>query len=142
MTATRTAVAPVTQAEYRSLAELRYRIRRFLHFSEEAARAAGLEPQQHQLLLAIKGLPAGERPTISALAARLVLAHNSTQELIRRAEHRDLVTTRQGDDDRRQVIVELTAAGEDALRELSIAHLAELRSEATILADWLGRLAE
>jgi DNA-binding MarR family transcriptional regulator len=131
----------VTADEYRSLAELRYRIRRFIHFSEQAARASGLEAQQHQLLLAIKGLPRGESPTISAIAARLVLAHNSTQELVRRAEGRQLVTTRHDLDDRRQVLVELTEDGEVALRELSIAHLEELRSEAVALTDWLAGFA-
>lgn len=126
--------------DYRALAELRYRIRRFLHFSEEAARAAGLEPQQHQLLLAIKGADGDRPPTIAHLADRLQLAHNSAQELIRRAERRGLVATRQATDDRRQVLVELTADGEAALRELSVAHRDELRSQAADLTGWLERL--
>lgn len=126
--------------DYRALAELRYRIRRFIHFSEEAARAAGLEPQQHQLLLAIKGTDGARRPTIAYLAERLQLAHNSAQELIRRAERRDLVATRQATDDRRQVLVELTPASEAALRDLSVAHRDELRSQAADLTSWLERL--
>lgn len=130
----------ITIAEYRSLAELRYRIRRFLRFSEGAARAAGLEPQHHQLLLAVKGLPLGITATIGELAERLQLAQNTTQELVRRVERRGLVTTRQGPDDRRQVLVALTPAGEAALRDLSIAHLAELRSEAASLTAWLDHL--
>lgn len=130
----------ITIAEYRSLAELRYRIRRFLRFSEGAARAAGLEPQHHQLLLAVKGLPLGITATIGELAERLQLAQNTTQELVRRVERRGLVTTRQGSDDRRQVLVALTPAGEAALRDLSIAHLAELRSEAASLTAWLDHL--
>ena len=126
--------------DYRALAELRYRIRRFLRFSEEAARSTGLEPQQHQLLLAIKGGD-GRRPTtIAHLAERLQLAHNSAQELIRRTERRGLVATRQATDDRRQVLVELTRAGDRALRDLSVAHRNELRAQAADLTAWLERL--
>jgi DNA-binding MarR family transcriptional regulator len=126
--------------DYRALAELRYRIRRFLHFSEEAARTAGLEPQQHQLLLAIKGSDGDRPPTIAHLAERLQLAHNSAQELIRRAERRGLVAPHHATDDRRQVLVELTMAGEAALRDLSVAHRNELRSQAADLTAWLERL--
>lgn len=127
-------------AEYRALAELRYRIRRFLHFSEGAAREAGLEPQQHQLLLAVKGMPVDRLPTIGDLAERLQLKHNSTNELVRRAELRGLVSTERGEDDRRQVIVSLTHAGEEALRHLTLAHLEELRREARALVDGLEQL--
>src|SRR5271166_1710650 len=76
----------VSIAQYRKLAEMRYRIRRFIHFSEEAARSIGLEPQQHQLMLAIKGLRAGVKPTISAVSEKLCLRHHSTVELIDRLE--------------------------------------------------------
>lgn len=134
---TRTNLRP---AEYRALAELRYRIRRFLHFSEGAARDAGLEPQQHQLLLAIKGMPVDRLPTIGDLAERLQLKHNSANELVRRAEQRGLIRTERGEDDRRQVIVSLTDAGEEALQELSLAHLEELRGEARALVEGLEQL--
>jgi DNA-binding MarR family transcriptional regulator len=135
--ATRTNLRP---AEYRALAELRYRIRRFLHFSEGAARDAGLEPQQHQLLLAIKGMPVDRLATIGDLAERLQLKHNSANELVRRAEQRGLISTERGEDDRRQVIVSLTDAGEEALQELSLAHLEELRGEARALVEGLEQL--
>lgn len=128
--------------EYRALSELRYRIRRFLHFSEAAARESGLEPQQHQLLLAIKGLPDDRPATIGVLAERLQLRHHSANELVRRAEQRELVSTRRGGEDRRQVLVSLTRDGELALHELSLAHLAELRSEARALVEGLEQLID
>ena len=71
-------------SDYRALAELRYQIRLFLRFSEEAARKMSLEPQQHQLMLALKGLPAGIRPTIGTLAERLQIQHHSAVELVNR----------------------------------------------------------
>jgi len=74
----------ITLSEYQSLAEFRYQLRRFLHFSEQAARSVGLEPQQHQLLLALKGLPYGRPATVSELAERLQIQHHSTVELINR----------------------------------------------------------
>src|SRR5579875_736442 len=92
----------VSIAGYRQLAEIRYRIRQFLRFSEEAARSFGIEPQQHQLLLVIKGLPAGTRPTVRNLSNRLCLRHNSTVELINRLAERGAVMRRQSEQDRRE----------------------------------------
>src|SRR5579883_1322249 len=77
-----------SQAEYQVLAEFRHQLRRFLSFSERNARIFGLEPQQHQLLLAIKGLPDGTRASIGELAERLQLRHHSTVGLINRMEER------------------------------------------------------
>lgn len=119
--------AALTTATYRELAEFRYRIRQFLHFSEEAARSHGLEPQQHQLLLAIKGLPEGERPTVRMLSARMCLRHHSTVELINRLADRGAVVRRPSDQDRREVLVELTEHGEQILRQLSVLHWEELQ---------------
>src|SRR5690349_13644789 len=99
-------------ADYQSLAQLRYQIRRFLHFSEQAARSAGLEPRQHQLMLALKGLPKGVRPRIGELAERLQIQHHSTVELVNRLAARGYVRRSRGDDDRREVLLSLTAKGE------------------------------
>lgn len=118
----------VPLATYRALAEFRYQIRRFLHFSEQAARTAGLEPRQHQLLLALKGLPAGEAATIQVIAERLQLRHHSTVELVDRLETRGLVRRRRNPKDRRQVFIDLTVRGEAILRQLSVHHLTELRA--------------
>lgn len=122
---------------FQQLAEFRYRIRQFLHFSEEAARAKGIEPQQHQLLLAIKGLPEGTRPTITALSSRLCLRHHSTVELINRLVEHGAIVRRQSEQDRREVLVELTPHGEQLLQQLSLLHWQELQTSGPALSDAL-----
>ncbi|MGH9609868.1 MAG: MarR family winged helix-turn-helix transcriptional regulator [Bryobacteraceae bacterium] len=122
---------------YRQLAELRFRIRQFLHFSEEAVRAAHIEPQQYQLMLAIKGLPEGVRPTVTALSARLCLRHHSTVELINRLVERDAVVRRHAIEDRREVLVELTVHGEELLHNLSRLHWQELQNSGPALLQAL-----
>ena len=113
---------------YKSMAELRYQIRRFLRFSENAARQAGIEPQQHQLLLAVRGLPDGVKPTIGVLAERMQLQHHSTVELIDRLVERNFLFRLRSTDDKRQVLVKLTHDGEEFLQTLSLHHLQELQS--------------
>ena len=122
---------------YQQLAEFRYRIRLFLRFSEEAARAEGIEPQQHQLLLIIKGLPDVVRPTVRTISSRLCLRHNSTVELINRLIEHGALTKRHSEQDRREVLVELTPHGEDLLGKLSVLHLQELQKTGRILANAL-----
>jgi DNA-binding MarR family transcriptional regulator len=118
----------ISSIDYQSLAEFRYQIRRFLTFSEGEARAAGLEPQQHQLLLAIKGLPKKLRPTIGTLAERLQLRHHSAVELVNRLVENRLATRRRSDVDGREVLIQVTTRGEQLLQRLSLAHKDELRS--------------
>ena len=130
----------ISITEYQTLAEFRYQLRRFLRFSEQAARAAGLEPQQHQLLLALKGLPEGRKATIGALAERLQLTHHSTVELVDRLVERDFIQRNRDEDDQRQVIVTLTTQGEEALRNLSLTHRAELREVGPDLLQALNKL--
>ena len=127
----------ISITEYQALAEFRYQLRRFLRFSEQAARAAGLEPQQHQLLLAVKGLPEGRKATISVLAERLQLAHHSTVELIDRLVQRGLIQRCRDEADQRRVLVSLTPQGEEVLRNLSLAHRTELRSAGAALIQTL-----
>ena len=127
--------------EYRALAELRYQIRCFLHFSEEQVRASGMEPQQHQLLLAVRGLPRGAAATVSELAERLQLKHHSVVELVDRLERRGCVTRNSGSKDRRQVMVHLTPVGSKVLRRLSLAHHEELEAAGPRLAKALRSLA-
>lgn len=113
--------------EYQALAEFRYQLRGFLSFSEQAARAGGLEPQQHQLLLALKGAQRQERVTIGDLAERLKIQHHSAVELINRMVERDLVQRCRDEQDQRRVLVVLTRHGEEVLRRLSLLHRTELR---------------
>jgi DNA-binding MarR family transcriptional regulator len=129
-------------ADYQSLAELRYQIRRFLHFSEQAAREAGLEPRQHQLMLTLKGLPAGTRPRIGELAERLQIQHHSTVELVNRLAAGGYVRRHRGGQDRREVLLSLTPKGERILRELSLHHKAELRMRGPALVAALKRAME
>jgi DNA-binding MarR family transcriptional regulator len=129
--------ADLSEDGYRQLAEFRYCIRQFLHFSEEAARTNGIEPQQHQLLLAIKGLPEDIRPTVTAISSRLCLRHHSTVELINRLVDRGAVVRRHSDQDRREVFVELTSRGEQLLHNLSVLHWEELQTAAPRLSESL-----
>lgn len=132
--------AEITHAEYQALAEFRYRLRRFTHFSEQAAREAGLEPQQHQLLLALRGFPEDQPVTIGDLADRLLLHHHSTVELIDRSAKQGFVERQRDDADRRRVIIRLTTAGAAILRDLSVHHRSELRTTGPALAAALTAL--
>lgn len=119
---------PVTKGEYETIASFRYAIRRFLRFSEQAARAEGLTPQQHQLLLAIKGFPGRESATVSEVAHRLQMSQHSVVGLIDRVEALGLVRRDHGTVDRRQVFISLTDEGEERLRRLTSQHRRELRT--------------
>ena len=118
----------ISLSQYQSLAEFRYQLRRFLHFSEQVARTVGLEPQQHQLLLALKGLPQGRPATVGELAERLQIQHHSTVELINRMVEKNFLERSRDANDQRKVIIHLTSFGEEVLRKLSLLHRTELRS--------------
>lgn len=120
-------VRDLSDAHYRSLADFRRQLRTFLAFSEAAARDVGLEPRQHQLLLALRGLPAGAEPSVQTLADHLVLKHHTVVELLDRLETGGYVRRERAADDRRRAQIALTPRGADILRQLSDAHLDELR---------------
>jgi DNA-binding MarR family transcriptional regulator len=124
------------------MAELRYQIRLFLRFSENAARQAGIEPQQHQLLLAIKGLPHRSKPTIGVLAERMQLQPHSTVGLIDRLVERGFLVRLRATDDRRQVLVKLTHDGEELLEKLALHHFRELHSVEAKFRNVLQSLME
>lgn len=114
--------------DYQSILRFRTRIRQFLAWSGEQARAAGLTPAQHQLLLAVRGHPDREGPTIGDLANYLQLRHHSAVGLVDRAEAAGLVHRAGDQHDRRLARVQLSEAGAEVLERLTALHVAELRS--------------
>jgi DNA-binding MarR family transcriptional regulator len=127
----------LTQADFEHLLRLRTGLRRFLRWSEEEARTAGLTSAQHQLLLAVRGHPADGSPTIGEIADYLVLRHHSAGELIDRAETAGLVVRSPDPVNGTQVRVSLTDAGRAKLTRLAETHLAELTHLApTMRALW------
>lgn len=126
-------------ADYRTLARFRFALRTFLRFSEDAARAAGLTPNQHQLLLAVRGAADGP-PTITDMAEQLQLRHNSTVELVDRAEAAGLVRRQADLADRRRQLLSCTPRGEALLASLSVAHREELRRFRVEMSEILQEL--
>src|SRR5580698_5033084 len=118
----------LTREQYCELAEFRRQIRRFLHFSETTAKEHGIEPQQHQLLLAVHGLAEGVKPTIREIASRLFIQHHSAVELVNRLEITGAIARVAGVEDKREVWIRLTPAGRGILRRLALAHRSELES--------------
>jgi DNA-binding MarR family transcriptional regulator len=129
------------KAQYETLAAFRYALRQFIRFSESAAQTAGITPQQHQALLAIKGYPGRESVTVSELAERLQLRHHSAVGLIDRLVTEKLVSRATSVQDRRQVFVQLTRRGERVIERLSFAHGKELKRLGPEINLLLKRLA-
>ena len=117
----------LSKAQYEMLAAFRFALRQFLKFSEDAAQSAGVTPQQHQALLAIKGFPGRDRVTVGELAERLQIAPHSAVGLIDRLVAETLVAREPSVEDRRRVFITLTEQGEDVLEQLSSAHREQLR---------------
>jgi len=132
----------LTKSDYESLAALRYTLRHFLNFSQGAARQAGLTPQQHQALLAIKGFPGRDYVSITELAERLQLRHHSTVGLVDRLSKRRLLRRKLSVADRRQVELRLTANGERVIEKLSAIHLQELRQFGPELHRLVGSITK
>ena len=130
----------LSKAEYETLAAFRYTMRQFFRFSEEASQAAGITPQQHQALLAIKGFPDRDQVTVSELAERLQLRHHSAVGLINRLVEEKLVLRRSSEKDRRHVLIRLTSRGEKILAKLSFAHSKQLKQMSPDLKLLLTRL--
>src|ERR1700730_12060908 len=130
----------LTSSDYQALAEFRFQIRKFLHFSEQAVQEAGLERGQYQLMLAIKGIPAGVRPRVAELASRMQIQHHSAVELGNRLEAGGFVRRERALQDRREVLLGLTANGERVLAELALHHHEQLRSAGPALVAALRRV--
>jgi DNA-binding MarR family transcriptional regulator len=133
-------VRTLSEPEYLALAEFRYQLRRFLRHMEEASRQLGANPQQYQLVLAIKGLPGEIAPTISHLAERMQLNHNSMVELVDRCEEHNLLRRIRSAMDRRQVTLSIMPEGEALLRRLGVAARQELRDSGPMLVEAILRL--
>ncbi len=132
----------ISSADYRALAAFRHEMRKFLAFSEAAARAAGVEPQQHQLLLAVRGLPPSQRPTIGTIAERLCVQHHTAVALVDKLESRGLIARERSDEDRREVLLKLSPLGEAVLESLSSLHRAQLQTAGPELIRMLRRIIE
>jgi DNA-binding MarR family transcriptional regulator len=130
----------ISLQDVQALAEFRYNIRRFLRVSEEILRANGLKPQQYLLLLSVKGLPEDVPATISHIAERMQLQHHSTVELTDRLSARGLVRRKRAAEDRRQVLLELTAKGDKLLKEMAALHRDELRQSGPALVGALKKV--
>jgi DNA-binding MarR family transcriptional regulator len=132
----------ISELEYRGLAELRHRLRRFMQEGDATARQAGLQAQQYLLLLAIRGLPPGQVATISTLAGRLSLRHHSTVELIDRMEAHGYIRRIRGKEDRREVLIALQPKGEKLLEKVVLQRIVELRSHGRALVAAISSLLE
>jgi DNA-binding MarR family transcriptional regulator len=130
----------VSRTEYQALAEFRYQLSGFLRRRRGAAQDAGIEPQQYELLLAVKGLPPNKKPTIKQIAEQLRLQHHSTVELTTRLVNRGLVKRERSRDDRRSVLLSVTREGQRVLDEVVQFSLEQLRQEAPELLKTLARL--
>jgi DNA-binding MarR family transcriptional regulator len=118
----------VTTARLRKLAEFRFQLRKFIRFSEIAAEAVGISVQQYQMLQVIAAMPEGNGASISYLAERMILRHNSAVELVDRAVRAGMVRRETDDEDLRRSLVRLTPEGENVLAQLVPSHLQELEA--------------
>ncbi|HRH40255.1 MAG TPA: MarR family transcriptional regulator [Pyrinomonadaceae bacterium] len=128
----------LSKLDYEKLAAFRYTLRQFLKFSEDEAQSAGLTPQQHQALLAIKGFPGREQITNKELAEWLQIKHHSAVGLVNRLESQNLISRQQSNTDKREVYIMLTNQGAALLERLSAAHQKELQQ----IASQLSRMLE
>lgn len=118
----------LSKDQYEELADFRYKLRCFLHFSENAARKIGITPNQHQLLLAIQGYPNRDYATPTELAERLQLKHHSCLGLIQRCEQSELIERFENPSDGRSLYLRLTQRGLETLEQLTTLHQTELES--------------
>lgn len=119
---------PLQKSQYEALSEFRYQLRRFLHFSETAAKEAGLTPLQYLLMLHVRGFPGRDWATVNELADRLQMQHHGVVALLTRCEEAGLVKRVKSEVDRRVVEVHLQPRGAEQLERLAALHDAELRS--------------
>ncbi len=132
--------APLSRAQMRRLAEFRFQLRKFLHFSSLAAEAAGVRAQQYQLLQCVWGMPEELDPTIANVAARMLLKHNSAVELVDRTIEQGLLRRCPDPTDHRRILIRMTPLGEKLLGSLAAWHLRELEETGPELIRALRRV--
>jgi DNA-binding MarR family transcriptional regulator len=132
----------IRESDYAALAEVRYRIRQFLRGGDEDAKAVSLEPQQYQLLLALRALPHQSDATIGLLAERLYLRHHSVVGLVDRLEARGYVRRDRNVRDQRQVLVMLLPRGQQALEEVVQKRVHELRATGQALVQSIAAILQ
>jgi len=118
----------LSKRQFEALSEFRYQLRRFLRFSEEAAKSEGITPLQYQLLLHVRGFPGRDWATVGELAERLQMKHHGVVALLTRCEEAKLIQRQKSETDRREVEIHLLKAGAERLERLAALHEAELRS--------------
>lgn len=126
--------------DYETLAAFRSAVRRFLSFSEDAAKSQGLTPQQYQALLAIEGAPGRHEITVGELSEQLRITAHSAVGLVDRMEKTQLIERHSSEEDRRQVFVNLTSLGRSLLSKVAAAHRKELRTAGPLLVELLERI--
>lgn len=132
----------MVKQDYETLAAFRYELRKFLHFSEAAADACDLTPQQYQAILAIEGFPGRNRVSIGDLAEQLQIAAHSAVGLVDRLQSCGLIERQSSQEDRRRVYVQLTKRGRAKLEHLAGAHRVELQTVGPLLVDLLKRVTD
>jgi DNA-binding MarR family transcriptional regulator len=132
----------LTDNDYERLAELRYALRGFLHWSSEQARRAGITPTQHQLLLAIRSSRDPRGPTITDVSDVLIIRHHSAVELVDRAQKAGLITRERDPDQQSVVHLKLTDVGALTLSALSEVHIRELAQLAPTMQALFAALSE
>jgi len=130
-------MSKLSSTDYRLLAAFRYEVRKFLAFSEQAARETGVEPKQHQFLLALRGLPEDVRPTIGAVAERLCVQHHTAVALVDKLELQGFLRRKRSRADKREVLLSLTSDGQLLLRRLSALHRQQLGVVGPAMVDAL-----
>lgn len=124
----------MSKAEFAALSNFRYQLRRFVHWSEQLTRRAGVTNLQYLLMLHIRGFSGREWATITELAERLQAQHHGVVALVTRCEKLGFVERRHDRPDRREVEVHLTAKGERMIARLAAAHRDELLRLQGVLA--------
>ena len=130
----------LSREDIQRLAEFRFQLRRFLNFSNAAAEATGLRPQQYQLLQCVSGMPDGLDPTVANVAARMLLKHNSAVELVDRTIEQGLLKRVPDAIDHRCILLRVTSQGERVLASLAAYHLEELDNAGPELIRALRRV--